>query len=292
MQYNGSLEQKIALIDALNELQTKGISSAKLMHKINDARKKGMILGFTKDSGVEISRATIERYRDDYDPKTARMRYDSAGLMYNFLLQSKDFNTALLVDSALTDTAHELSPLINQFMQHFGTKNEPFDKDVLKSLEGTFHAYRKAWSSIKKKTFIRSVVKFERHGSSLIYTDTQDYYDPISDTLVHQSDTGFVVPFNVNVIMIGKGAGRELLKFCALHDFTPYPNGIDPIDAFEGSFTVVYNKRQHLGFQVLARRVKPERAQSKFYNEGEVDKEIERILLASLKKQAEVLLTA
>ena len=292
MHYNGDLEQKRALISALRLLHRKGFSDEQLELAIEKACRNGKIRGFQRDSGAKVSRPTIQRYREKYDPETAQMKHNSAGLMYNFLLQSREFETPLLVDATLTDTSHELSPLISQFLQHFGAKNEPFDKDVLKSLEGTFHAYRKAWSSIKKKTFIRSVVKFERHGSSLIYTDTQDYYDPISDTRVHQSDTGFVVPFNVNVIMIGKGAGRELLKFCALHDFTPYPNGIDPIDAFEGSFTVVYNKRQHLGFQVLARRVKPEKSQSKFYNEGEVDKEIERILLASLKKQAEALLTA
>jgi len=292
MQYNGSLEQKIALIDALNELQTKGISSAKLMHKINDARKKGMILGFTKDSGVEISRATIERYRDDYDPKTSQMRYDSAGLMYNFLLQSKDFGTQLLVEEPLTDNSHNLSPLIGAFLQNFGAPKTKFDDDILTSLEGTFYAYRKAWTSIESKTYIRSVTKFERFGKSLIYTDTQDYFDEITKLKIKEVETGFVIPFNMNVVMIGKAESHELLRFSAIHDFSPYPNGNDKLSSYSGNFMVVYNKGQHLAFPVFARRTADDRATCKFYGEGELDADIYRILLTAPKMQADRLLNA
>ncbi len=258
-----------------------------LEYAIVKARREGKIRGFKRDGGARVSRATIERYRDQYNAETSKMKHNSAGLMFNFLLQSEEFETPLLMDSILTDTSHKLSPLISHFVDNFGAKKGMYDKEVLKSLVGTFHVYRKAWSSIESKTYIRSILKFERHGNALIYTDEQEYFDPVSDTEVNQSDTGFVVPFNMNVVMIGRGNNNELLKFGALHGFAPYPNGVEQLDSFYGIYLVIYGMWQQLGTTIYAKRVPTDKARSEFYSEGELDADIERRLLTEIKKQAE-----
>ena len=287
MQYTGNFEQKRALIEALRLLHIKGVSDGVLAHAIDQDLKQGKIRGFPPETSAALSRATIQRYREKYSPETSQMKRSSAGLMYNFLRQSQVFETPLLASKAITDTSHELSSLIGQFLHHFGARKGLFDDDDLASLEGTFHAYRKAWTSLKKNTYIRSVVEFKRYGSSLIYTDTQEYYDPVVEHKASESDTGFVIPFNLSVVMIGKGISQPLLKFGALHGFSPLPDGNVPVLEFTGNFTIVYNKWQHLSFPVLARRVEPELASSQFYNEGEIDKGIEQELSAVFKKYTE-----
>ena len=287
MHYNGDLEQKRALISALKLLHKKGVSDEQLEHAITKARRNGKIRGFQRDAGASVSRATIQRYREKYDAETAKMKHSSAGLMFNFLLQSKEFETPLLIDSMLTDTTHKLSPLISHFLDNFGARKGMYDDEVLDSLVGTFHVYRKAWSSIESKTYIRSILKFERHGNALIYTDEQEYFDPVSNTKVNQSDTGFVVPFNMNVVMVGRGNNNELLKFGTLHGFAPYPNGVEQLEAFYGIYLVIYSTWQQLGTTLYAKRVPADKARSEFYNEGELDADIERRLLSEIKKQAE-----
>ncbi|MCF6217080.1 MAG: hypothetical protein L3J58_13040 [Emcibacter sp.] len=102
MQYSGSLEQKRALIAALRLLHEKGVGDKVLAHAIKIACENGKILGFPAETKAEVSRATIQRYREKYDPEKAHMKYSSAGLMYNFLLQSETFATPLLADRVLT----------------------------------------------------------------------------------------------------------------------------------------------------------------------------------------------
>lgn len=293
MQYTGSLEQKRVLIAALRQLHARGVSDGELESAISKALGQGKIPGFTNDRGIGVSRATIQRFREKYDPETSQMKYRSAGQIYNFLLQARDYETPILAESpALIDTSHELSPLISHFVRHFGAEKTLFDENDLTGLEGTYHLYRKAWTSLSRKTYIRSVLQFKRYGASLIYTDRQKYFDPVVERDVDQSDTGFAIPFNLSLVMIGKGSARPLLKFGAFQGFSPLPRDNVPVEEFSGIVTVVYNKWQHIGSPALARRVKPEFASSKFYNEGEIDRVIEQNLDTALKQHVEHLFSA
>lgn len=273
-EFEGGMQQRMALRRALQELNDQRVSDQRVTTLLLDAKASGRIPGFPKFSKASISRATIQRIRDADEKALAGMRHATMAIVYNFLCQAEELPTHLFNEKTRIRSSHELAPLLESVAKHLGAKRGPLELEDLRSLEGVFHLYRKAWTSPDHDTYIRCVLRFEWVGDALFYTEEQRFFDPIAKVPVEESDSGIVLPYGMNVVLLGRGDQKDMLKFFSLHDFFPYPDGVLPVHSIAGNFIAVYSKGPHPGFQAFGKRVDAAEARSAFFGKGELDPNI------------------
>lgn len=174
--------------------------------------------------------------------------------------------------------------MFDMFQRSIGATDGPLNNAKLKSLEGDFYLYRKAWTSPYADTYVRCVLSFEQVGEAMFYTETQKFFDTVEGLPTDEVDEGIVLPFGMNVVLIGRGTEKDLMKFFSFHDFTTYPDGHQHVHRMSGNFVAVYSKGPHPGFGAFARRVTEEDGvpTAAFYGPGELDEDtIARIKQAS-----------
>lgn len=274
--YEGTFEQRRALRTALQSARTvSGLSDERLADLIMADKGAGRIPGFPKEHPARVSRATLQRYRTDAaDPDLAKASPAIAGLIYNFLLQSTAVRTSLAMGQ-MVRSDHPLSSLMQEMMRQFGATRSQIDLAALASLEGTFHLYRKAWTSQKAATYIRTVLSFERHGDVMTYREVQHYRDTVAGLDVDEAETGLVMPFGSNIVMLGRAERTDGLKFFSIHTFYKAPDGINLTSSFGGNLIAVYGKGSHPGFRFHAVRISEnEKLSCVFYAEDELDEKL------------------
>ena len=124
------------------------------------------------------------------------------------------------------------------------------------------------------ESFIRCIVRFDWVGDALFYTEEQFFTDTVANTQIDEVESGVVIPFGLNVIMLGKRTGADLMKFYSIDNFSIFPDGKQIIHNFSGNFIAVYGKGEHPGYRAYAERVRPEVAATKFYAPNELNPEI------------------
>lgn len=276
--YEGTPEQRRALRAALRSVRMgSGLSDERLANLIMIDKEAGRVPGFPPDAPARVSRATVQRYRaDETDPELAKASPAIAGLIYNFLLQSEVVRSPLSVDR-LVRSDHPLSGLMQKMMQQFGASRSQIDLAALTSLEGAFFLYRKAWTSQTVPTFIRTVLTFERHGDVMTYREAQRYRDSVAQLAVDEAETGFVMPFGSNIVMLGGSERTDGLKFFTAHSFYNAPDGVGRTETFSGNLIAVYGKGPHPGFPFYATRVgDAEKSECAFFSEGELDETLRK----------------
>jgi hypothetical protein len=203
-------------------------------------------------------------------------------LLYTFLCNCPELKSSLLDETARIHSAHELAPLLENLQRNMGAVDGPLNNKKMKSLEGIYYLYRKAWTSPKSPTYVRCILRFEWVGDALFYFEEQEYFDSITKLPVNETDQGLVLPFGMNVVLLGKGQKKDLLKFFSFHDFSPYPDGHQHVYSMSGNFIAVYSKGPHPGFRAFAQRIDLEEIsgepETKFYVDGELSEEILRHL--------------
>lgn len=273
--FDGTREQRRALRAALKELNAKRISDERIAILLERDVTQGRIPGFQQNSVAPVTRPTIQRIRTADDEALFNVRPSTAGVLYNFLTQSEELRTSLFDSSVKVHSEHTLAPLLEALKHHVGATEGPLNNPKMKSLKGNFYLYRKAWTSFDADTYVRCVLSFDWVGDALFYSEEQKFYDTVAQLPVDEKDHGLVLPYGMNVILMGKGERKDLLKFFSFHDFTPYPDGHQKVHAMSGNFIAVYSKGPHPGFQAFARRVPDdEEPIPKFYAEGELDETI------------------
>lgn len=270
-EYNGSMAQRRALQAALLKLNDGGVSDQHITTLMLRAKGEGRIPGFPKQSRASLSRATIQRIRNADEERLAGLRHGTLAMVYNFLCQSEELETDLYDEKTRIHSAHPHAPVLEMLEKHFGAQRGPLTIGDLRSLEGTFHLYRKAWTTPSHDTYIRCVLRFEWIGDALFYTEEQSFHDPIAKVPVSETDSGVVMPYGMNVVLLGHSESKDLLKFFSLHDFFPYPDGVQPVHTIAGNFIAVYSKGPHPGFRAFAQRVEETEASPAFYGVGELD---------------------
>ncbi len=270
-EYDGSMVQRLALRRALKDLNEQRVSDQRVTSLLLDAKGQGRIPGFPRQSRASLSRATIQRIREADENRLASMRHGTMAMVYNFLCQSEELGTELYDARTRVHSAHSHAPLLEALQRHLGAQRGPLTSDDLRSLEGTFHLYRKAWTTPNHDTYIRCVLRFEWIGDALFYTEEQRFHDPIAKVPVHETDSGVVLPYGMNVVLLGHSESKDLLKFFSLHDFFPYPDGVQPVHTIAGNFIAVYSKGPHPGFRAFAQRVEEGEASPAFFGVGELD---------------------
>lgn len=193
--------------------------------------------------------------------------------MYYFLQQSAELRTELYSDGKPIRSSHEYAPLLDVFQRALGALDGPLSIEKLKSLSGAFYLYRKAWTSPYADSYVRCVLRFEWIGEALFYTEEQKFYDSVEKLPVDETDEGIVIPFGMNVALLGRGTEKDLLKFFSLHDFTPYPDGHQHVHRMSGNFIAIYGKGPHPGFGAFARRVEESEGEPTcaFFEPGALD---------------------
>lgn len=272
--FNGRGEQRRALRRVLQELHAQRHSDQRIVDLLAGYLSDDLIPHFARATTQAISRPTIQRIRSADDTLLMGIRPNTIGLIYNFLCHCEELPTELYDETTRIQSAHEMAPLLDALHLHVGAKDSFLTQDKLKSLEGTFHLYRRAWTSPNVEAYIQCILRFDWVGDALFYTEEQRFHDPISNLPVDEIDQGVVLPFGLNVVLIGKGTSKDLLKFFSVHDFDVIPDGHLKVHAFAGNFIAVYGKGPHPGFKGFAQRVEPERAKTQFLTAEQVDKVI------------------
>jgi len=270
--YEGSGAQRKALRQALQALHAREESDQRISDLLGRYVAAGRVPNFPADTTSVLSRPTIQRIRSADDRVLAGIRPQTAGLLYNFLCNCEELKTHLFDDTTRIHSAHEFAPLLEALNRHVGAKEGPLNNSKMKSLEGVFHLYRKAWTSPDAQAFIRCIIRFNWVGDAMFYTEEQVYFDTIEELPVDETDTGLVFPFGTNVVLLGRGNEKDLLKFFSIDDFSTHPDGHQKVHWFSGNFIAVNGKGPHPGFRAYAKRVKPdEEASTKFYAPNELD---------------------
>lgn len=272
--FNGRPEQRRALRAALAGLHAGRVSDQRVADLLAAYLDEDRVAGYPRASTPPVSRPTIQRIRCADDQTLISMRPSTIGILYNFLCHCEELKTELYDASVRVHSAHELAPLLEALQRHVGAKEGPLTNASQRSLEGTFELYRRAWTSPHASAFIRCVLRFEWVGDALFYTEEQRFHDRLARLPVDETDRGVVMPYGMNVVMIGRGGSKDLLKFFSIHDLTPFPDGHLKVHAFAGNFIAVYSKGPHPGFRAYALRVEPEEAQTGFFLEEEMDEAI------------------
>jgi hypothetical protein len=271
--------QRFAVRDALTELQ-KMHSDRRIESTLADYLAKGLIPGFPNLPRGAISRATIQRIRTSDDESLVTIRPRTIGVLHAFLCHCPELKTDLFKAEARINSAHALAPLLASLLEHVGATDGPLTNRKLKSLEGDFVLYRKAWTSPHSDTYVSCLLRFTQVGDAMFYSEEQKFHDTVTGVEIDEVDHGVVLPFGMNVVLIGRGENKDLLKFFSFHDLSPFPDGVLPTAIMGGNFIAVYNKGPHPGYKAYARREKPEDRSLRFYGPGELDPTIARILKA------------
>lgn len=272
--YDGKSDKRRELRAALEQLHAANISDQRITDVVNQYLRDNQIHGFPRDTARNLSRPTVQRVRTATDQQLAGFSANTLGKLYNCLCHCEELPTGLYDRSIRVQSAHELAPLLQSMESHFGARDGPLDNRKLKSLEGTFHLYRKAWTTPASPSYIRCVLRFDWVGDALFYTEEQTFFDPIANLPVNEKDQGIAFPFGMNVVLLGRGQKKDLLKFFSIHDFDTFPDGHLQVHAFTGNFIAVYGKGPHPGFRGYARRTSAEEASPAFYLEDELEPDI------------------
>ena len=272
-----SKSQPHAVRAALRELHGNH-SDRRIIEILTDYLAKGLVPGFPNAPRGAISRATLQRVRTCDDSNLADIRPRTIGVLHAFLSHCPELKTDLFKAEARVNSAHALAPLLGSLLEHVGATDGPLTNHKIKSLEGDFVLYRKAWTSPHADTYVSCLLRFTKVGDAVFYSEEQRFHDPVTGVEIDEVDHGVVMPFGMNVILIGRGEGKDLLKFFSFHDFSPFPDGVLPTQIMRGNFIAVYNKGPHPGFMAFARREKPEDISLRFYGPGELDPNIARHL--------------
>lgn len=225
----------------------------------------------TIEASYSLITSSVQRIRTASDDELMGARRETMSKLYNFLSCCEELPTDIYSEAVRIQSAHDLAPLLQALQAHVGAKDGPLDNRKLKSLAGTFHLIRDAWTSLNAKTFIQCVLHFEWVGDALFYTEEQKFFDSVAGLPVDETDTGVALPFGMNVVLIGRGQSKDLLKFFSIHDFDNFPDGHLKVHAFSGNFIAVYGKGPHPGFRAIARRVEPEHAKTQFLLPDDLD---------------------
>ena len=269
---------------SLEQLKAAGYSDQVIADTLGRDVAAGKVAGIRKSANSSVSRATIGRIRIANDDRLASIRSPQMKAIYCFLQQSAELRTELYSDGKPIRSSHEYAPLLDVFQRAMRAKDGPLSIEKLKSLVGTYYLYRKAWTSQNVESYIRCILRFEWIGEALFYSEEQNIFDTVSGTRTEETDQGIVIPFSMNVILLGRGDELDVLKFFSFHDFTPFPDGRQPVQRMTGNYITVYAKGPHPSFGAYVRRVEADEGEPAcaFYAPGELDSEIvERIAQAS-----------
>lgn len=277
LQPSSPTSQRHAVRSALREIHGSH-SDRRVEVTLADYLAKGLVPGFPNVPRGAISRATLQRIRTADDETLAGIRPRTIDVLYAFLSHCPELKTELFKTEARVNSAHTLAPLLGSLLEHLGAMDGPLTNQKLKSLEGDFVLYRKAWTSPKDDTYVSCLLRFTRVGDALFYSEEQRFFDTVTGVEIDEVDHGVVMPFGMNVVLIGRGENKDLMKFFSLHDFSPFPDGVLPTQILQGHFIAVYNKGPHPGYRAFARREKPEDVALRFYGPGKLDPTIARIL--------------
>jgi len=192
------------------------------------------------------------------------IRPATVGMIYNFLCHCEELQTDLYDETVRIQSAHRLAPLLERLQQDVGANDGPLTNVKLKSLEGVYHLYSRAWTTPNEEAYTQSVLRFDWVGDALFYTEEQRFFDTVSKVPVDEVHHGIVMPFGMNAVLVGRGDSKDLLKFFSFHDFNPYPDGHLPVHVMTGNFISVYSKGPHPGCRAYAIRIETEEAESKF----------------------------
>ncbi len=278
--FSGKPEQRGAVRAALRLLHSKRISDQRIANLLATYLNAGRIPEYPRSTTPAVSRATIQRVRVCDDRALLGIRPMTIGLLYNFLCQCGELKTDLYDDTVIIRSSHPMAPLLESLQRHLKAHGGPLSNQSMRSLEGTFHLYRKAWTSPNAPTYIRSILSFNWSGDALFYKEEQSYFDDVAQLPVNETDHGVVHPFGMNVVLIGKDSQKDLLKFFSIHDLTPYPDGHQQVHAFTGNFIAVYSKGPHPGFRAYALRVDSDEASCGFLHQAEVDEMVLQCLVS------------
>ena len=104
-------------------------------------------------------------------------------------------------------------------------------------MKGTFHVYRKAWTSKKYDTYIRTIMTFEWVGEALFYTEEQNYTDTVVGMEVKEEDQGFVLPFGMNAVLFCSPVGKSTRSSNSPRStiFIPIPMAVARSQVFQGT---------------------------------------------------------
>ncbi len=277
--FDGRWEQKTALRKALVALNARGASDQRITDLLAQYVGNDRVPKYGSASSRAVTRPTIQRIRSSDDKTLRGVRSATVGVLYNFLCHCEELETDLFDRSARIHSAHMLAPLTSAIEAHIGATDGPLTHFKLKSFQGVYHLYRKAWTSLGAESFIRCVIRFDWVGDALFYTEEQFFTDTVANTQIDEVESGVVIPFGLNVVMLGKRAGADLMKFYSIDNFSIFPDGKQIIHNFSGNFIAVYGKGEHPGYRAYAERVRPESASTKFYAPNELNPEIvERLM--------------
>lgn len=281
--FGGGFVQRQRVQTALKELNALGESDQKVSDILKTYIGKDMVPGYSSKTSKGISRATINRIRIASDAELNAVKRPTMALLYSFLSHCPELKSSLLDEKARVHSAHELAPLLEGLQMALGAKDGPLNNAKMKSLEGVFYLYRKAWTSPKSQTYIRCILRFDWVGDALFYSEEQKFYDKVAKLPVDEIDRGLVLPFGMNVLLLGKGEKKDMLKFFSFHEFTPYPDGHQHVYSMNGNFIAVYSKGPHPGFRAFAQRIDLDdlegEPETKFYMDGELNRDILQHLL-------------
>lgn len=272
--FDGTRDKRLALRTSLVQLHAASVSDQTITDRVNQMLKQNRIPAFPSHLSKPLSRPTVQRVRTATDTGLIGFRATTLGKLYNCLCHCEDLPSGLYDQTIRIQSAHDLAPLLEALQSHIGARDGPLDNPKLKSLEGVFHLYRAAWTSPNASTYIQCILRFDWVGDALFYTQEQKFYDPVANLPVDEADTGIVMPFGMNVVLLGRGQHKDLLKFFSIHDFDTFPDGHIPVHAFSGHFIAVYGKGPHPGFRGYARRVQAHEAETAFYLHDQLDPEI------------------
>lgn len=278
-------EQRLSLFAALRELNDRGITDKALESALLNAKASDRIPEFGKDHKAYVSRATINRYRRSPDPYLRSGNRTQIGLLYNFLVTTPDFISRLSSEGKRLTSAHKLAPLLQALHDHVGPIGGQLTQEHLKSFQGTFMVYRQAWTSTDPDDFMTSVMTFDWVGNGLFFTDKQDYPDPSTPHHVDEIDTGVMLPFGMNVVLLARGQNDEVLKFASIHDMHRFPNGRQEVTRFSGNAMAIAGKGPHPGYPFAAIRVDdPEQAVSTVINRSDLPEKIAKALSKAVER--------
>lgn len=272
--FDGTRDKRYALRAALIQLHAASVSDQRVTDQVNASLGANRVPSFPSHTTKPISRPTVQRIRTASDGELLGFRATTLGKIYNCLCHCEELPSGLYDQTIRIQSAHDLAPLLQALQSHIGAREGPLDNRKLKSLEGVFQFYKKAWTSPNSETYIQCILRFDWVGDALFYTEEQRFHDPVANLPVDEKDTGIVVPFGMNVVLLGRGKHKDMLKFFAIHDFDTFPDGHLQVHAFSGNFIAVYGKGPHPGFRGYARRVESHEAETGFFLEGQLNEEV------------------
>lgn len=277
--FKGTFDQRRAIRDALVELHERGVATAAIADAAMTARAKSKLEGIPPDGRASLSRATIDRYRKKGDAELDGMRFAQIQLLFAYLSQSVEHATSAFEGARVVRSSHDLAPLLSEFVERFGPRKGQIDLSDMASLEGTFLAYRRAWSSTDPRDHITSVMTIERVGDGYFFTDVQSYIDTTTKAVVDETDVGFAIPFGMSVVLVSKASQFDTLKFGSIDDFFPFPDTVRSVQSFSGNGLAISGRGPHPGYPFAARRVEnPESARSEFLTIDDLDEGIKEAL--------------